>query len=302
MTFALSILPIAITIACGYGIARAGLVPRDSWGAIETLSFRVLIPAVLLRSIVGSDLSAESIGPLLWALMATLALLGLAILLLRPVLNLPDPQLTTVFQSTIRWNAFVTLAAAELFIGSQGMVSIAIAMAVLIPIIQIVSILVLTFYGAAETGPRRILKIIIYNPMVQACGLGIALNVFDISLPEPIFETLNLIGSAALGIGLLVVGAGTRLTRLFRISSGLVLGTSLRLVGCPLLFYGFSRLFELTQAETLIGLLCLAVPAASNGYIISKQMGGDADLYADTLTWQTLLSLFALPLYAYLLV
>lgn len=300
LALALSVLPIFLTIACGYGIARAKIIPRDSWGAIETLSFRLLIPAFLFQAIARSDLSSSSIGAMLWTLMATLALLGAAILLLRPVLRLPDPQLTTVFQTTIRWNALVTLAAAELFIGPQALVPIAIAIAVLVPIIQITSILVLVFYGTAQTGPRRLLKIILHNPMVQACTLGLVFNLLNIPLPDAVAETLRLIGNTALGIGLLVVGAGTRLTRLIRVSHGMVTGTVLRLACCPLLFYGLAQLTHLTPTETLTGLFCLAVPAASNGYVISKQMGGDADLYADILTWQTLLCLLALPVCAYL--
>jgi predicted permease len=43
--------------------------------------------------------------------------------------------------------------------------------------------------------------------------------------------------------------------------------------------------------------LVLSVPAASNGYIVAKQMGGNAELYADILSWQTILSMFALPFY-----
>ena len=40
-----------------------------------------------------------------------------------------------------------------------------------------------------------------------------------------------------------------------------------------------------------------AVPAASNGYIVARAMGGDAELYADMLAWQTLLSMVAIPAY-----
>ncbi len=301
MNFVIAILPIALTIACGYAIARVGLLPRDNWGGVETLSFRVLIPAILLKSIIGADISSGTIGPLIWALLATIVISGTGVLLLRPVLRLPDPQLTTVFQTTIRWNAFVSLAAAELFIGPQGVAPIAIAVAVMVPTIQVVSILVLTIYGTAQTGPRRILKIILFNPIVQACSLGIFLNVIDVPLPEPLSEALRLIGDAALGIGLLVIGAGTRLKRLIKVSLGMILGTGLRMIACPLIFLGLAHIFGLGSTETMIGIICLAVPAATNGYIISKQMGGDADLYADILTWQTLASLVALPVYAYLI-
>jgi predicted permease len=50
----------------------------------------------------------------------------------------------------------------------------------------------------------------------------------------------------------------------------------------------------------LAGVLIFAVPAAANGYVVAQRMGGDADLYADILTWQTILSLGLLPLLAFI--
>ncbi len=49
--------------------------------------------------------------------------------------------------------------------------------------------------------------------------------------------------------------------------------------------------------ELISGILVFAVPAAANGYIVTKAMGGDAGLYADLVAWQTLLSLVAIPVY-----
>ena len=54
--------------------------------------------------------------------------------------------------------------------------------------------------------------------------------------------------------------------------------------------------FGLEQKEVLIGIIVLVGPAASNGYILAKKMGGDADFYADILAWQTILSMLMLPL------
>ena len=59
---------------------------------------------------------------------------------------------------------------------------------------------------------------------------------------------------------------------------------------------GWPTGFGLAQTEVLIGIIVLVGPAASNGYILAKKMGGDADLYADILAWQTIMSMLILPL------
>jgi predicted permease len=66
----------------------------------------------------------------------------------------------------------------------------------------------------------------------------------------------------------------------------------------PLVFLGLANVFGLSSTETLAGLLVTAVPAASNGYVVARTMGGDTELYADILVYQTLLSMAAIPIYA----
>ena len=215
--------------------------------------------------------------------------------------NLPNAAFTTLFQTTTRWNAFIALAAAELLIGEKGLVLIAAAMAVLIPLINVANIIILAGFGTAKASPYKILSMIAKNPLVQACFLGIAINLSGVPLPAPITQTLDLIGRAALGVGLLAVGAGIDPARLLRNSSALWLGVLLRLVLCPALFLALAFWMGLGTTEKLAGVLVLAVPAASNGYIVAKQMGGDANLYADILAWQTVLSMLLLPLLAVLI-
>ena len=41
--------------------------------------------------------------------------------------------------------------------------------------------------------------------------------------------------------------------------------------------------------------LCAAVPTAMNGYLLARQIGGDAELYAAVTTLQTAVSFFSIP-------
>ena len=54
-------------------MAAARILPRDQWGGIETLSYRLLIPAVLIKSIAVSELSMSEFG---WMLVALFVALG----------------------------------------------------------------------------------------------------------------------------------------------------------------------------------------------------------------------------------
>ena len=64
----------------------------------------------------------------------------------------------------------------------------------------------------------------------------------------------------------------------------------------PEIFLSVAAGLGLGQTEVMTGIVIMAVPTASNGYILAKKMGGDAALYADILAWQTILSMLTLPL------
>jgi hypothetical protein len=147
-----------------------------------------------------------------------------------------------------------------------------------------------------------IIRIVAKNPLVQACAVGLLIYFSGITLPGPIVETLDMVGRGALAVGLLAVGAGISLRRLTRWHWKVAVGVALRPLLAPCIFAVLAMLLGLNPAQTLAGVLVFAAPAASNGYIIAKQMGGDADLYADVLTWQTLLCLIVLPIWAYALI
>lgn len=301
MELILAALPILLVVVCGYGVAATGMLPAAQWDGINILCFWLLIPTTLFRAIATSDLAGLASGAWALALLGTLAVAAVVVLLLRLFLGataLPNPAFTTVFQSTTRWNAFVALAAAEQFIGPSGLALLAVAMAVLVPVINTLNVVILVVFGTARASLRGVAIAVLRNPMVLACVFGLALNGSGLRLPAPLLETLDLVGRAALGMGLLAVGAGIGLNRLFALTPTMALGVMLRLALLPPVFLALASLLGLGEQETLAGCLMFTVPAAANGYVIAKQMGGDADLYVDIMTWQTAVSLLLLPVYA----
>jgi predicted permease len=111
----------------------------------------------------------------------------------------------------------------------------------------------------------------------------------------------DMLGKASLSAGLLVVGAGLDLTRMKSPHQGMFVSCALRLIGMPLLGFLIASSLDLTGITMGIVILSTAVPTASGAYILARQMGGDADLMAEILTYQTLLSMATLPLALFLL-
>lgn len=300
MSLVLSILPIVLIIALGYLLAKSGALPSVDWKGIETLSFRVLIPAILILTIVRTDMSLNQFGGVMLALILCWAIIAVLVLCLRLLSRdrLDNPSFTTIFQLGTRWNAFIALAAAEQFIGDAGLAVMAVAIGLLIPTINVSCIVVLSAFGPARSSIWQITKTVLRNPLVQACAVGLMISFSGLSIPGPVMEALDMIGRGALAVGLMAVGAGISLRRLLKWNWRVATALALRPILAPVLFVLIARFLGLDNLQTLAGVLVFAVPAATNGYIVARQMGGDADLYADALTWQTIASMILLPVWA----
>ena len=299
MTLA-ALLPIILIIATGYTITRAGLISTDHWHGIERLAYYLLFPALLFKSVGTVDfdkLPALSMGIAL--LLTILSLIGFTIAL-RPLLErkwgISGPRFTSIFQGTARWNGFLALAIANNLMGLDGVALLAVAMAVMIPVLNTASIVVLSRYGqAARPSPVKILRDLATNPFNVAIIAGLAVNFLGLPVPSALMATLNMVGQAALPVGIICIGAGLDLSSLRRPGPALTLGSFMRPIISPALGYGFAALLGLDGQAHVAVIIACCVPTAANAYILAKLMGGDAKLMAEIITLQTLTAMVTMP-------
>ena len=203
-------------------------------------------------------------------------------------------QFSSVFQTAVRWNAFIALAVAQKIFPPEGMAVVALAMAVIIVPINLASVAVVTRFAHREMDWPKLGWNLLTNPLILTCFAAIGLRFAPFGLYGPITEALDLSGRAALGMGLIAIGAGLRPDDL-RPSFALVLPVVLKLIFFPLLMIAVAVSLGISGNALLYLTLCAAVPTAMNGYLLARQLGGDAELYAAVTTLQTAVSFFTIP-------
>jgi predicted permease len=224
----------------------------------------------------------------------TIALVALAI---RPWLDLDGPAFSSVFQGTIRFNTYVGIAAALALYGQPGLTLTAIAIGVLIPVVNVLSVAVLAHFAAERPqGVTRLIGAIAANPLIIACALGAGLNVSAIELPDLIADILRVLGRASLPIGLLAVGAGLSLKAARKAGPAVVVTSALKLIALPLVTLAACKLFGVSGLTAKVVLLFSALPISASAFVLASQMGGDKELMAAALTLTTVLAAVTLPL------
>jgi malonate transporter len=293
----LSLVPVFSLIALGAVLRRMNLLQEEGWAALERLTYFVLFPPMMFMSIIeGSFAGADALalGQVLAGAVVTMAAL---MLLTRPLLAKDGPQFSSVFQAGIRWNGYVALGVIAGLWGQQGMGLAAVGFAVLVPINNVLSVLILSRYASSTPASvGRIARSIAANPLIISTVLAIILVQAGVRISEPVSQTLNLLGDATIALGLICVGAALDIGAMRAAKLPLALGTLLRLGVMPAITFGLCNAIGLHGMPLQVAMLCVAAPVATSSYILARQLGGDARLMANIVTLTTLLSLVTIPL------
>lgn len=293
-----ALLPVFVLIGVGYVLRRFGVPGDGFWAPAERLTYYVLFPALLVYNLSRAPLAGQPVAPLATALVVAVIALSALLLLARGALPVNGPAFTSLFQGSIRFNTYIGIAAAAALYGSAGLTLAAITLAILIPLINVLCVAVLTRWGhhGRAAGGMAVVLGILRNPLVLACAAGIALNLTGIGLPAPADGVLEILGRAALPMGLLAVGAGLNLRGLRQASGAMALSCVTKLVMLPGLMVLTTRWMAVPPTATAVAVLFAALPGATSAYILARQLGGDHELIAGMVTLQTGLAVFTLPL------
>lgn len=270
----------------------------DFWPQMERLIYFVLFPAMLIGTLATADVSQVPVGRLALVLLGAMALFGLLIWRLRHLLQLTPAAFTSVFQGAVRFNTYVGVAGAAALHGGLGATTAAVAVALMVPVVNVMC--VASFVAAGTLGSASMGKSVmalVKNPLILACLAGIALNLTGIGLPGWSQDTVELLGRAALPLGLVAVGVALRPAALLRIDRGLLATNSIKLLLMPALVLALAWALGLDTVSRDVALLFAALPTATSAYILARQLGGDAELMAAIITGQTLLAMLTLPLW-----
>jgi malonate transporter len=288
--------PVAALIALGLALRRSGFMPPSAWPPLERLVYHVLFPALLFGELARAPFAGQPLGAMAATLLgAQLAGAALAGALRRP-LRLPGPAYTSLLQGVVRWNSYVVLSLVPPLFGREALPLCAVAIALLVPAANVLSVAALARHGAGRGGPAVAARAVLTNPLILACAAGLAWNAAGLPVPAPLGETLATLARAAVALGLLAVGAGLEGGAALARPLPLLAACAGKLLALPLVAYALGSLLGLSGAPLGVAVLALASPTATSAYVLARLLGGDADLMAAIVTATTVGALVTLPL------
>lgn len=295
--------PIFLTIALGTVLKRIGMPGDSFWPLVERVTYYVLFPALLITATASDGFAAGAAIPMATSLMGTILLLTLLLLVARPILPFSGPSFSSVFQGGLRYNTFVAMAAVGALYGDEGLALAGIAVAAMVPLLNLLSVAIVAYFGDGNDnlGTRAIVRLVVTNPLIIACVIGIALGASGIRLPGVATETLTILANASLPLALLAVGAALSPRAFRRAGAGMVVASVVKLILMPIVAALLFLPFDAPATARAVAILFAACPSATSGYILARQLGGDAELLATTITVSTVVAVATMPVVLLLL-
>lgn len=285
-------------IAFGFALRRWSGWDVAFWSGLERLVYFVLFPALLFNSILRTPLTLGSAAPAIGVTLAAVAV-GIALsYVARPVLRAPSKQFASGVQCGFRFNSYVALALSQRIGGEPGLALCAVIVGFVVPTCNVAAV-----YPLARHAGTGLLGELVRNPLILATVAGLLGNAAGLELPAAVAATVSRLGSAALALGLLAVGAGLSFGDSFQPDPALrsstrklaVWFTSVKLLAMPATALLLVKLLPLDPAAAQIVVMFAAMPTASSAYILATRMGGDGPFVAFLITLSMLASLATLP-------
>jgi predicted permease len=306
-------IPVFALVLCGYIAASRRLLPEGAVEGINAFVFRFALPAMLFRVV-----ALRPIGELIdWRYMIGYLIAALCVYVL--ILKLSRSGRLGTPPTDGAHAAGIALHVTHGNVGYLGLALVAevsakalptVALTIILDIIVIVilSMVLMELQRSREhaDGHRRspwrpVLLSLARSPLVVSLAIGLAFSVASLPLPSVLDNFTRLLGGAAGPGALFAIGAALGGQRL-RIDREIALLIAAKLVLYPaVVAVALFLVFRPDPFVAAIGVLCAALPGASNSFIIAQRYGVPTASIGAATAAGTLVSVLTISLTIWLL-
>lgn len=290
-------------VALGYLLKQLDFLPEAAWQALSPLCYWVLFPGLLFNLMSQADLGAVTLLPFVATIIgASIVIVGFALVAGRAI-AMPGPSLSSLVQGALRHNGFLVLSVLQGTFGVAALQLGAIAIAILVPISNIVSviaILVLSRPAGERNMKRAIISEIARNPLLGSMLIGVSVNLLEIPVPTFLLQAALFLGDGALPLLLLSIGASLRFSAIRSNAMALTLAIMAKILVFPVALVLIGLFVGLDPLALAVLAAVGAAPTASSTFTLASELGGDAQLMAEIVSLQTVAAALSLPLWIWL--
>lgn len=296
--------PIFFLILLGMFLRKIQLVDDAFTTRLNTLVFRVCLPALLFHDMYRTDYRTNwNTAYVVYCALATLAgiLICTGISYLLKDRSIQGEFIQTSYRSSA---TILGIAVVQNLYHNVGMAPLMVIGAV--PIYNIAAVIILEMYrpdrGKLNAALlRKTLHGILTNPIILSILLGFAWSLMRIPLPTIGDTTLDYVGRCATPLGIIAMGASFQWEKARQSAGPALLSTFIKLFGLCALFLPLGVHLGFRKDLLVAALVMCGSSSTISCFVMAKGMGHKGDLTISTVMLTTLLSAFSLTFWLFIL-
>lgn len=290
-----AVVPFVFYITAGYLTRRSGTADETLMKKLNYLIFRVFFPFMMFSNIYSSDFAMhEGLRLLVYSAVSVLFLI-LVLVLTVPRLVPENEKRGVIIQGIYRSNIvlFAIPLAGNVF-GEAGTQLATVPVAVIVPLYNVMAVIILEHYGHGASGKGELLKNVLTNPLIFGTILGFAAKGVHLQLPDCLWNPVSAFGSLATPMALFVLGGTLHITAIRKNLYCIFPSLFIKLVILPAAAAAVSAAAGFSPAERFVYISVFATPVAASSFPMAQSMGGDGELAGQLVAVSTVLSVFTL--------
>lgn len=300
-------MPILLLVLTGAVLVGTGFIGHDFRRGMERFLYWVALPCLLVVELGRAPSVAGEALPMVVAVIAgTLAATAVAIAVAL-VGRWPGAVSGSFVQAAVRGNiAFVGLPVVVL--ASHGDETIrakaALVLAPLVVAFNLIAVpaLIVPQHKLSWSLPVRVLRSVVTNPLIIACGVGMLLPLtpggvvawVPRTVIDSVGRSLALLGGTAAPLALVCLGGAVLAYRVGPYLGKALAASTVKLVVTPGVALLVGWALGLTADDLRTVLVFAATPTAVASYVLTSQLKGDVGLSAASIVVSTVLSFASL--------
>ena len=293
-----AVLPLFILVSTGYVLKRIGMFSDEWLKTANKFSFRVTFFILLFYDIYTADTSAK-VNPKFIAF-AVGGVLAVAVLCYLTVPFIVKDRFRTgvVIQGIYRTNflLFGMPLVLNMF-GKSGRPIVAILVAIIIPIYNIIAVITLSLFNKNSSGKidiKKLFKSIATNPLILGCLFGFTFRYLKIPMPTFMLNSLEQIANIAVPLALIILGGQFKFMGFIKNIKTIFTVISIKQILVPTIMLMIAILVGFRGLELGILIALFASPGAVSSSIMAYNMDCDGDLAGQLVVFGTLISVFTI--------
>lgn len=293
-----SLLPVFALMGIGVVLRRYNITTETFLKTSDRLVYYIFFPAMLFWKIGAAESSGEmNLNYCIASLVTIFLVFALSLIGVR-LFGISNFGAGTFSQSCYRFNTYIGMAIIMNAFGSEGIRYFGIMISMSIPFINVMAVSTLIWYSGMRIGVKQrvlmMLKALVSNPLILSCVAGIIYSRGVGTFPVFVANTLQLLTSVALPLGLLSIGGELSFKGVREYLKVSVIAAVIRLVIMPLIGYCFLVWLDVSGIVFKVSMVFFTLPTATSIYILSSQLNSDTEMASATILISTLFSFFTL--------